>query len=161
MTQTPIVPSVPLPGASPVAPLLRPLPSRAGAVSAGPLAFLRRMLALWAAGDHAGLARRLRRPLHARRRQRLAEVRAQFPGQLVAYDLRTVRDTDAAVTVVTAWLFLEDGQGGTGARAELWRFRLLCLDATHQPQARTVPGGRWTVQHAAPLPAAAPRSLRA
>lgn len=161
MTQPPTVPPAPLPGARPVAaPGRTPVP-RAGSGSAGPLAFLRQLLALWAAGDHAGMARRLRRPLHARRRQRLADVRAQFPGRPVAYDLRTARDTDAAVTVVTAWLFLEDGPDGAGTRAELWRFRLLCLDAAHQPQARTVPGGRWTVQHVAVLPGPGPRALRA
>lgn len=161
MTQPPTVPPVPLPGAPLVAPSPRLLPGRAGSASAGPLAFLRGLLALWAAGDHAGMARRLRRPLHARRRHRLAEVRAQFPGRLVAYDLRAVRDTDAAATVVTARLFLEDGPDAGGTRAELWRFRLVCLDAAHQPQARTAPGGRWTVQHATPLPGPAPRALRA
>ena len=88
-------------------------------------------------------------------------MRAQFPGRLVAHDLRAARDTDAAVTVVTAWLFLEDGQGGSGACTELWRFRLLCVDAAHRPQARTAPGGRWTVQHVSALPAPAPRALRA
>ncbi|MFC5848175.1 hypothetical protein [Deinococcus petrolearius] len=161
MTQPPAVPPVPLPGALPVAAPTPLLPGRAGAASAGPLAFLRQLLALWAAGDHAGTARRLRRPLHARRRQRLADVRAQCPGRLVAYDLRAARDTAAAVTVVTAWLFLEDGPDGHGARAELWRFRLLCLDAAHRPQARTAPGGRWTVQHVSVLPEVVPRALRA
>lgn len=160
MTQPPTVPPVPLPGALPVAEVPRPVARPAVCGSAAPLAFLRRVLALWAAGDHAGLARRLRRPLHARRRQALAGVRAQFPGRLVAYELRTTRDTDAAVTVVTARLFLEDVPGGE-VRAELWRLRLLCLDAAHQPQARTAPGGRWTVQRAGPQPSPMPRPLRA
>ncbi|MFC4426062.1 hypothetical protein [Deinococcus navajonensis] len=114
-----------------------------------PQAALSDWLALWQGRQYGVMARRMPLPLHAGKRRLAPEVRAAYPPGLLAYNLLTGYDTDAAVAVIPAVLVrLDNGE----RRTQLWRFRMMHLDGAHQPLPRDRSGGRWVLQSASVIP---------
>lgn len=123
-----------------------------------PQAALRDWLRRWQSRQYAVMARHMPLPMRAGQCPEAAELREAYPPRLLTFTLLPSYDTDAAVTVIPAVLVRKDGDQTC---TQLWRFRMIHLDAAHQPLARDRRGGRWTVQSASVVPTPPPPSLQA
>lgn len=129
-------------------------------VSAAPSLELAAFLNLWRDQNYAGMARKLRLPLHPGQRKTAREVRGEYKSRaLLDFRILAVRDTDAAASTVTALLRCAEGGEILSRR---WQFRMVYLSAQHQPIPRDRAGGRWVPVTVAVLPdPPAPAPLRA
>lgn len=107
-------------------------------------------LNLWREENYAGMARKLRLPMQKGRRKTAKEVRGEYqPRTLIDYRILAVRDTDAAATTITALLRCVVNDEESIRR---WQFRMVYLDAQHQPLPRDQAGGKWVPVTASVLP---------
>lgn len=108
---------------------------------ATPQQALEEFLSLWQGRDFRAMGRFLPYQGTPLKRQKVAEIRAQFAAKEISqYQIVAYKDTDPAATNVDVDLLYRQNDEW---EYERWRFRMVHLDQLSRPVSRTQ-DGRWT-----------------